>query len=179
MSLWENLWVCIWFEPRWPTKRCPNMKQQIIIMSNNYRRPILSKLMGYQEQQTKAHQIWALLLSRKMYEKKYKNFVWGTQQQNLRKKLSLKSCLVILKEDMLFRAFVSSKPGYFNSLRGNFYCESVTMKLIEEKSQCQNKVLRLFLTFLTWQSWNESWSSWASRHCCRNSSKIPAKLCTY
>ena len=137
------------------------------------------KLMGYQEQQTKAHRIWALLLSRKMYEKKYKNFVWGTQQQNLSKKLSFKSCLVILKEDMLFRAFVSSKPGYFNSLRGNFYCETVTMKLIEEKSQCQNKVLRLFLIFLTWQSWNESWSSWAIRHCCRNSSKISAKLCTY
>ena len=39
-----------------------------------------------------------------------------------------------------------SKPGNFNSLRGNFYYETVTLKLIEEESWCQNKVLWLFFT---------------------------------
>ena len=38
-----------------------------------------------------------------MHEKNYKNFVRGTQEQNFRRKLSLKSRPVIPKEDMLFR----------------------------------------------------------------------------
>ena len=37
--------------------------------------------------------------------------------------------------------FDTSKTGNFNSLRGNFYYETVTLKLIEEDSQFQNKVL--------------------------------------
>ena len=32
--------------------------------------------------------------------------------------------------------FGTSKPGNFNGLRGNFYYETVTLKLIEEESQC-------------------------------------------
>ena len=42
--------------------------------------------------------------------------------------------------------FDTSKPGNCNSLRGHFYYETVTLKLNEEESQCQNKVLRLFFT---------------------------------
>ena len=64
-----------------------------------------------------------------MYEKKYKNFVWGTQQQIFRIKLSLKSRLVILKEDMLFRTRrklkvnvqlrrIAEFQSYFNSFAG-------------------------------------------------------------
>ena len=52
---------------------------------------------GTLEQQNKASHILAMLLARKMYDKSIQNFVWGTQQQNFRKKLSLKSGLVILK----------------------------------------------------------------------------------
>ena len=42
--------------------------------------------------------------------------------------------------------FDTSKPGNFNGLRGNFYYETVTLKLIEEESQCQNKALWRFFT---------------------------------
>ena len=42
--------------------------------------------------------------------------------------------------------FDTSKPENFNSLRGNFYYETVTLKLIEEENQYQNKVLWCFLT---------------------------------
>ena len=41
----------------------------------------------------------------------------------------------------------TSKPRNFNSLRGNFYYETLTLKLIEEESRCPNKVLWLFFTF--------------------------------
>ena len=43
-----------------------------------------------------------------------------------------------------FDTFDTSKPGKFNSLRGHFYYETVTSKLIEGESQCQNKVMWLF-----------------------------------
>ena len=122
---------------------------------------------------------------------------------NFCKKFSLKICLVILKEDLLFRVnvlpvasdnrvtsqgcfkslvelnyfffctrftlgksqwktgillkmdiytsedvtFDTSKPGNFDSLRDNFYYETVILKLIEEESPRQNKVLWLFFTF--------------------------------
>ena len=36
------------------------------------------------------------------------------------------------------------------SLRGNFYYETVTLKLIEEESQCQNKKLLFFFTSFRW-----------------------------
>ena len=42
--------------------------------------------------------------------------------------------------------FDTSKPRNFNSLRGKFYYETVTLKLDEEENQCQNKVLWLFFT---------------------------------
>ena len=41
----------------------------------------------------------------------------------------------------------TSKPLNVNSLRGNFYYETLTLKLIEEESRCPNKVLWLFFTF--------------------------------
>ena len=67
--------------------------------------------------------------------------------------------------------FDTSKPENFlrNSLRGNFYCETVTLQLIEEESQCQNKVLWLFFTSFRWYAW--SWSSWICKHRCRNSNQ--------
>ena len=37
--------------------------------------------------------------------------------------------------------FDTSKPGNFNCLRRNFYYETVTLRMIEEESQCQIKVL--------------------------------------
>ena len=40
----------------------------------------------------------------------------------------------------------ASQTGNFNSLRGNFYYETVTLILIKEENQCQNKVLQLFFT---------------------------------
>ena len=43
--------------------------------------------------------------------------------------------------------FETSKPGNFDSLRDNFYYETVILKLIEVESPCQNKVLWLFFTF--------------------------------
>ena len=71
-------------------------------MSNNYRKPIPSifkKIDG-----TLGAEKWnpanINYVARIMYEKKYKNFVWGTQKQNFPKKLSLKSRLVIPKEDI-------------------------------------------------------------------------------
>ena len=39
----------------------------------------------------------------------YKNFVRGTRQQTFRRKLSFKCSLVILKENMLFRAITKPK----------------------------------------------------------------------
>ena len=42
----------------------------------------------------------------------------------------------------------TSKPGNFNNLIGNFYYETVTLKLIQEESQCQNRVLWLFFASL-------------------------------
>ena len=40
---------------------------------------------------------------------KYENFLRGAHQQNFRKKLSLKSGMVIAKEDVLFKARPSPK----------------------------------------------------------------------
>ena len=45
--------------------------------------------------------------------------------------------------------FNTSKPENCNSLIGSFYYETVTLKLIEEESQCQNKVSCLFFTDIT------------------------------
>ena len=36
--------------------------------------------------------------------------------------------------------FHTSKPGSFKSLRRNFYYDTVTLKLIEEKIQCEKRV---------------------------------------
>ena len=55
---------------------------------------------------------------------------------------------MLLKMDIYSEdnTFDTSKPGHFNNLRGYFYYETVTLKLIEEESQCKNKVLWLFFT---------------------------------
>ena len=42
--------------------------------------------------------------------------------------------------------FDTSKPGYCNSLKSNFFYETIILRLIEEESQCINKVLWLFFT---------------------------------
>ena len=40
--------------------------------------------------------------------------------------------------------FGTTKPGNFNCQRGNFYYETVTLKLIEEESQCEKKCCGYF-----------------------------------
>ena len=44
-------------------------------------------------------------------------------------------------------SFHTSKSVNLNSLRCNFYYGTVALNLIEEESQCPNKMLWLFFTF--------------------------------
>ena len=55
---------------------------------------------------------------------------------------------ILLKMDIYSAdsRFDTSKAGYCNSLKSNFFYETVALKLIEEESQCINKVLWLFFT---------------------------------
>ena len=50
---------------------------------------------------------------------------------------------ILLKMDIYSAdsRFDTSKAGYCNSLKSNFFYETVALKLIEEESQCINKVL--------------------------------------
>ena len=82
-----------------------------------------------------------MLLARKMYKKCIKTLYEKHSSKTFVKNFYYK----LSGEDYTFD---TSKPGNFlrNSLRGNFYCETVTLQLIEEESRCQNKVLWLFFT---------------------------------
>ena len=60
------------------------------------------KLMVHQEQKNKAHQILAMLLARKMYEKSIKT-LYDKHSSKTFLKLSWKSCLVILTEGIFLK----------------------------------------------------------------------------
>ena len=53
---------------------------------------------------------------------------------------------ILLKMDIYSGddTFETSKPGNSNSLRGSLYYETVSLKLIEEETQCQKKVCGYF-----------------------------------